>query len=101
MYTLIRRTSPTTTASPAGQHPARRRGLRRARHGIGHGVSRVARAAVRNGSWGARDSGTTTAEYAIVTMAAVGFAGLLAAILRGGDVRGLLLAFVQRALDVA
>ena len=46
----------------------------------------------------ATDRGTTTAEYAIVTMAAVGFAGLLAAILRSGEVRGLLLGLVHRAL---
>jgi Protein of unknown function (DUF4244) len=47
------------------------------------------------------DRGTTTAEYAIVTMAAVAFAGTLVAILRSGAVRGLLLSLVQRALDVA
>jgi Protein of unknown function (DUF4244) len=47
------------------------------------------------------DQGTTTAEYAIVTMAAVAFAGTLVAILRSGAVRGLLVSLVQRALDVA
>lgn len=44
------------------------------------------------------ERGTTTAEYAIVTMAAVGFAGLLATILRSGEVRELLLGLVHRAL---
>ena len=39
-----------------------------------------------------------TAEYAVVTLAAVGFAGLLVAILRSEVVRGLLLGIVKRAL---
>jgi hypothetical protein len=46
------------------------------------------------------DSGAATAEYAIATMAAVGFAGLLVAILRSDEVRGLLLDLVHRALSV-
>lgn len=45
------------------------------------------------------DSGAATAEYAIVTLAAVAFAGLLVAILRSDQVRGLLLDLVQRALS--
>ncbi len=44
------------------------------------------------------DSGAATAEYAIATLAAVGFAGLLVAILRSDEVRGLLLDLVHRAL---
>jgi len=47
------------------------------------------------------DAGMATAEYAIATLAACGFAGLLVAILRGGEVRGLLLGIVQRALSSA
>lgn len=43
--------------------------------------------------------GAATAEYAIVTLAAVAFAGLLVAILRSDEVRGLLLDLVQRALS--
>ena len=35
-----------------------------------------------------REEGAATAEYAIATMAAVGFAGLLVAILRSDEVRG-------------
>lgn len=46
-----------------------------------------------------REAGTTTAEYAVVTMAAVGFGGLLIGILRGGTVRGLLVGLVQRAFS--
>ncbi|MCU1421849.1 MAG: hypothetical protein JWN36_1500 [Microbacteriaceae bacterium] len=44
------------------------------------------------------DAGAATAEYAIATLAAVGFAGLLVAILRSGEVRGMLLDLVHRAL---
>ena len=44
------------------------------------------------------EKGAATAEYAIVTMAAVAFAGLLVAILRSDEVRGILLDLVQRAL---
>ncbi|MES2170794.1 MAG: DUF4244 domain-containing protein [Actinomycetota bacterium] len=46
------------------------------------------------------DTGAATAEYAIATLAAVGFAGLLVAILRSDAVRELLLGVVQKALNV-
>jgi hypothetical protein len=42
--------------------------------------------------------GAATAEYAIATMAAVGFAGLLVTILRGDEVREILTDMVRRAL---
>jgi len=45
------------------------------------------------------DRGTTTAEYAMVTMAAVAFAGLLALVLRSDEVRGMLTDLVHRALS--
>jgi len=48
-----------------------------------------------------RDEGAATAEYAITIMAAVGFAGLLVAILRSGEVQGILTDLVHRALTVA
>ena len=57
----------------------------------------------RNGSRARRaadDAGMATAEYAIATLAACGFAGLLVAILSGGQVRGLLLGIIRRALSV-
>jgi Flp pilus assembly pilin Flp len=44
------------------------------------------------------DNGAATAEYAIATMAAVGFAGLLVVILRGDEVREILTDMVRRAL---
>lgn len=46
------------------------------------------------------DRGAATAEYAIATLAAVGFAGLLVAILRSDEVRGLLFDLVRRALSI-
>ncbi|MEJ5946719.1 DUF4244 domain-containing protein [Pseudokineococcus basanitobsidens] len=46
------------------------------------------------------DAGMATAEYAIATLAACGFAGLLLALLASDQVRGLLLGIVQRALTV-
>ena len=46
------------------------------------------------------DLGMATAEYAVVTVAACGFAGLLLAIVRSGEVRGLLLGIIKRALAV-
>lgn len=46
------------------------------------------------------DRGSVTAEYAIATMAAVGFAGLLVVILRGDEVKGLLTDMVRRALGL-
>jgi Flp pilus assembly pilin Flp len=48
----------------------------------------------------ADEEGAATAEYAIATMAAVGFAGLLVVILRSNEVRGLLLDIIRNALSV-
>ena len=45
------------------------------------------------------EEGATTAEYAIVTLAAVGFAGLLLAILKGGEVKEMLMSIVREALS--
>ena len=44
------------------------------------------------------DAGAATAEYAIATMAAVAFAGLLVAIVRRPDVNAILLGLVKTAL---
>jgi uncharacterized RDD family membrane protein YckC len=44
------------------------------------------------------DEGAVTAEYAIATIAAVGFAALLVVVLRSDEVRGLLLDLVTHAL---
>ncbi|AEG43186.1 DUF4244 domain-containing protein [Isoptericola variabilis] len=46
------------------------------------------------------EAGLATAEYAIATVAAVGFAGLLIAVLRSDTVRGLLEGIISSALSV-
>jgi Protein of unknown function (DUF4244) len=45
------------------------------------------------------DTGSATAEYAIATLAAVGFAGLLVVILRSDAVRTMLTNLIQHALS--
>lgn len=61
----------------------------------GAGTSRRRRRSVRlMGS----EAGMATAEYAIATLAAVGFAGLLVFILRSDEVRGFLLNLIRTAL---
>lgn len=45
------------------------------------------------------DDGSATAEYAIATLAAVGFAGLLVVILRSDAVREMLTALIRQALS--
>jgi Flp pilus assembly pilin Flp len=45
------------------------------------------------------DTGSATAEYAIATLAAVGFAGLLVVILRSDAVREMLTALIRHALS--
>ena len=49
---------------------------------------------------GLADAGMATAEYAIATLAAVGFAGLLVVILKGNEVKGLLLGIIRQALSL-
>ncbi|WP_295823603.1 DUF4244 domain-containing protein [uncultured Microbacterium sp.] len=46
------------------------------------------------------ERGAATAEYAIATMAAVAFAGLLVMIMRSDEVREILTDLVRRALTV-
>lgn len=60
----------------------------------------------RRSGWGGfgalgDEEGSATAEYAIATMAAVGFAGLLVVILKGDEVRSILTDLVTRALTAA
>ena len=47
------------------------------------------------------ERGAVTAEYALVILAAVAFAGVLIAIMRSGEVRSLLTQLVQNALNSA
>ncbi len=46
------------------------------------------------------DRGTATAEYAIATLAACGFAGVLLALLRSSQVKGMLTGVIKRALSI-
>lgn len=46
------------------------------------------------------EKGSATAEYAIATMAAVGFAGLLVVIMRSEEVKKLLYDLVMKALTL-
>jgi len=45
------------------------------------------------------ETGSATAEYAIATLAAVGFAGLLVVILRSDAVKAMLTSLIQHALS--
>jgi hypothetical protein len=68
--------TPSEAPRPVGLHPARSGAL-------------------------ADDSGAVTAEYAVVLLAAVAFAGLLATVLRSGGVQSVLTDLVHRALSGA
>ena len=46
------------------------------------------------------ERGLATAEYAIATIAAAGFAGALMVILKGGEVKAMLTSLVQSALTI-
>ena len=48
----------------------------------------------------AEEQGSTTAEFAMVALAAVAFAGLLISILSSGDVRGMLMGLISKALSL-
>lgn len=50
----------------------------------------------RAGLW--LDTGAVTAEYAVATLAAVGFAGVLVVVLRSDEVRTVLLDLIRGAL---
>lgn len=71
---------PTTTMPPAQDH------------GEPHGPARPARLA--------DETGATTAEYAITTLAACGFAAVLVVLLKSGEVRSLLMGIITSALSL-
>jgi hypothetical protein len=66
----------------------------------GRRTSRIRAAVSVAGRRWRSDDGAATAEYAIVIMAAVGFAGLLVVIMRSDEVRGVLSELVRSALSV-
>jgi len=78
---------PDASREPSGRHRRPRRLARWWR-----GVVRQARRSA--------DSGMATAEYAIVTVAAAAFAGLLIVVLRSDEVRGLLVGIIRGALSM-
>lgn len=63
-------------------------------------TTRHIRACLRSCNRFTGDGGMATAEYAIATLAAVGFAGLLLTIMRSDEVRSLLFGIIQRALTL-
>lgn len=75
---------------------SRTRGARRLRAWL----ARVRRG-VRESELARDERGAVTAEYALVIMAAVAFAGLLIVIMRSEEVRSMLLSLVQNALGSA
>lgn len=81
---------PTPDRSPAGASPE-----------VATGPGSVAGHVPRRRAVPTGDAGMATAEYAVATLAAVGFAGLLLTVLRSGEVQELLLDLVRRALSVA
>ncbi|MBT0994153.1 DUF4244 domain-containing protein [Cellulomonas sp. DKR-3] len=83
----------------AGTAPAPAR-AGRVRRACGPAVGWVPRRVARRVAGAAHDAGMATAEYAIATLAAVGFAGLLVVILKGNEVKGLLLNIVKQALSL-
>lgn len=48
----------------------------------------------------AHEAGMATAEYAIATLAACGFAALLLTLLRSSEVKNLLFGIIRRALSI-
>lgn len=98
----------TTTSVPSarGQRPRRQPGHRPAARpglhpGRAPGVSRARswRRAVVDSMTERREAGMATAEYAIATIAAVGFAGLLILVLKSDTVRGMLTRLIESALS--
>lgn len=76
---------------PAGRAVPEPRKNRHTIRALKHGYFRRARLS-------ASDAGMATAEYAIATLAAVGFAGVLVFLLRSDEVRGFLLQLIRTAL---
>lgn len=84
--------TPTSTTSTPHRTRARARALSlsRIRTGVGAGLRRRLR----------DDRGSATAEYAVVILAAVAFAGVLVAVMRSGEVQGILTELVRGALSL-
>lgn len=75
--------------------------VRQVHDGLGRlGLARLGRRRLGAAESARGEEGAATAEYAVATMAAVGFAGLLIVILRSDEVRGILTDLVRSALTV-
>lgn len=111
MSTHYRRRYAGVTAAPAAARPASPEHRSTGRHGTpawgaspspANAVDLYPGASPRSNHGRARilgsEAGMATAEYAIATLAAVGFAGLLVFILRSEEVRGFLLTLIRTAL---
>lgn len=61
-------------------------------------IRALKRSYLRRAQLFASDAGMATAEYAIATLAAVGFAGVLVFLLRSEEIRGFLLTLIRTAL---
>jgi hypothetical protein len=101
------RTEPAVRTSGAGAHPLPARRTRRHDRPPATRLRRLRAVAPPLGRvlgahrpWRLRDAGMATAEYALATLAACGFAALLLTLLRSDEVRGLLLGIIRRALAV-
>ncbi|WP_433874761.1 DUF4244 domain-containing protein [Sinomonas atrocyanea] len=86
-----------STEDPRGRrrHGALRRSSRSVRRRWSARLQRLARGLARR-TYG--QAGMATAEYAIATLGAVAFAGLLVVIMRSDEVRGFLLGIIRAAL---
>ncbi|MDO4918302.1 DUF4244 domain-containing protein [Kocuria sp.] len=51
-------------------------------------------------SWEDPDLGASTAEYAVIVLAAAAFGGVMAAVLSSDSVSGMLLGIIQKALSI-
>lgn len=91
---MIQRTTRVTEAAGAAGR-ATRRAWSAAVAATGRRLSEVRQRTSR----ATRDAGMATAEYAIVMIAAVGFAGLLVVILRSTEIRETLTSLVRGALS--
>ncbi len=85
--------SPDTAARPAGPKPVVQSATDTGAH-----PQAGERAAGRLRRFMREEHGAVTAEYAIVILAAVAFAGLLVAIMQSAEIRGMLVELVENAL---
>ena len=81
--------------------PRRARAQRLRRAQGTRGSNSLPPASTRLGQLVREERGAVTAEYAIVIMAAVAFAGLLVAILRSAEIRAMLVQLVENAFGAA